>query len=148
MALEKSLHHSFDLIIPKKDYGYIYHLLDENDQIIYVGQTLNIYSRLSSHILNGKKFIKFFLYEYPCKDLCAQEAKHILKHSPKLNLLLPPNSGWYSFNAYKKINPFMKGKKTKINNLIKKLGISWDFKNYLHESSWLIISNALRGSHE
>jgi len=63
----------------------VYFLLDE-DEIVYIGQSTNIYRRLSSHLsLKKFKFTKFAYLEFPINLLSNEEVKYIKKFKPKYN---------------------------------------------------------------
>jgi len=57
----------------------IYYLLDANDEVIYIGQTRNLYSRLIKHRFAGKNFVRYTFF--PCEegDLDRLEQEAIAK---------------------------------------------------------------------
>ncbi len=63
----------------------IYYLIDANDEVIYVGKTLSLYSQLLNHKLAGKNFVRFS--SFPCEedDLDRLEREAISKFKPVLN---------------------------------------------------------------
>lgn len=71
----------------KRAWGYFFvYVLSDNDNIIYIGASSNIYNRLMQH--KGQKiFDTVLLIELPTKeDLRAMEKKLIMKYEPKYNV--------------------------------------------------------------
>lgn len=67
----------------------IYFLL-EDSQIVYVGQSVNIYARIANHANeNLKKFTHYSFIECDRKDLSELEALYIGYLAPKLNTVMP-----------------------------------------------------------
>lgn len=107
--------------------GYVYHLLDEEDNVVYVGSTINIYQRYASHLQSDKYFLKIRFWEVSKRDMFNIEAEHIIKLYPKYNSNLPNNDVWFSFEKYKKQDPFLKGKKSKANKIMRQKGWNYEF---------------------
>lgn len=64
----------------------IYFLLQGNC-IVYVGQSINLHSRVVDHICSKKKvFDRFLMVEYPKKLLNRMEARYIAHFHPKYNV--------------------------------------------------------------
>ena len=63
----------------------IYYLIDANDQIIYIGQTQNLYAQLLHHKFAGNYFVRFSFF--PCQegDLDRLEQEAIYQLKPVLN---------------------------------------------------------------
>lgn len=75
----------------------IYFLMNRKKEVIYIGKSTNILSRVKVH--KSKKHIKFHSYNYiefdfPEKDLCLLERLFIVKFKPKLNKQCNPD--WQS----------------------------------------------------
>jgi len=65
-------------------YGY---LLYNNDEIVYVGLTQNIESRVSSHKRTGKNFDKVIVESFECNTLAVNwEKKYISEYNPIYNI--------------------------------------------------------------
>jgi hypothetical protein len=69
-------------------YGYVYFLLNKNE-IVYVGQTLNIEQRLRAHC-RDKKFERVSYIKVLKRDLNYTEAYYIVKFRPPYNQIVPP----------------------------------------------------------
>ena len=66
---------------------FIYFLLDENNEVVYVGQTTNGLQRPYSHIIN-KEFNRVIIIPCDINELDEFENKYILKYRPKYNKIL------------------------------------------------------------
>lgn len=65
--------------------GYIYYLVYE-DQVVYVGQTVNLEARIGSHISGKEKLFDTIKYkEYPISQLFEEELKEIKRFTPIYN---------------------------------------------------------------
>ncbi len=64
----------------------IYYLLDDKQQVIYVGQTVNLYDRLPVH--RDKVFTSFSFFPCAIEDLKKLEQEAIIYFNPKLNRCL------------------------------------------------------------
>jgi excinuclease UvrABC nuclease subunit len=83
--------------IPLKKIAGCY-LLWKDDEIIYVGQSVNIIARIGVHS-EHKEFdeYSYFELEHPTKDeLNELEAALIIKYAPSLNQALPHNKRYAS----------------------------------------------------
>lgn len=78
-------------------YPCIYYLF-KGEEIVYVGSTANIYSRIAKHI-KTKDFDSFTYRKVTNKDIFEVEAREIIKHQPKLNLTLPASIYWSQSKA-------------------------------------------------
>lgn len=69
----------------------VYFLVDtNNDEVVYVGQSTCIKSRLTQHYRNGKKdFDAFYYQECDKSELNDKEAEAIIELNPKYNESLP-----------------------------------------------------------
>ena len=74
----------------------IYFLIS-NNEIVYVGQTINFYGRLTAHIKNKNKiFDSYFIEKHSKSKLDDYETEYILKFRPIYNKKLPENSYYKS----------------------------------------------------
>ncbi len=111
-----------NLIEQEHKRSFIYFLINEEDEIIYIGQTISLFARISSHLLS-KKFVKV---KYFCisSDISNEaEAEAIILHKPFLNYNIPPNKKYVYLEWFQRANPCLKGKMHKIKKAIRKLGI-------------------------
>jgi len=69
-------------------YAGIYFLID-CDEIVYVGQSHDVKSRLSTHSNSNKNFNKYYFIKCQPEELNRLEAYYILKFRPKYNISLP-----------------------------------------------------------
>ena len=74
--------------IPQHDHC-VYLLFDDYRDVIYVGQTRNLKTRIYQHILDGKPFSQFECIPCTEDEVTNLEAEYIIKHNPKLNTKLP-----------------------------------------------------------
>jgi hypothetical protein len=72
--------------IPLNMVSAVYFLLDESDEIVYVGQSTNALGRLGTHLAEGtKEFVAAIAVPVPVEDLLEVEAKYINAYKPKYN---------------------------------------------------------------
>lgn len=129
---------------PKKGLGYVYHLFNTDDMLLYVGHTTNIYIGIGKHILNKKCVYKIKYWEVPLLELTNIVAEHIIKFNPPLNKVIPQNNKWMLFSTYIRINPVVKGKAVKIKKILKEKG--WEYqRDCLMIHQWEEIANILLG---
>ena len=62
------------------------YLLHQGDVVVYVGQSTDIYTRVSKHHSDGKIFDYFSFIECEKSKLNSEEVKFIRKFSPKYNV--------------------------------------------------------------
>lgn len=67
-----------------KTMGYIYYLFYKNE-LVYIGQTIDLPNRISSHICSDKVFDKVLYKDCPTETLTTTEIEEIKKHKPILN---------------------------------------------------------------
>lgn len=131
------------------NYNYIYFLISKEYEIVYIGSTCNIYTRLSSHLNSNKNFESIKFFQVPKEIASEIEADLIIKYDPKYNLCIPNNELWISLARYKKIDVTAKGNLVKIRKILKQKG--WKFHyDCLRKSQWEEICELLRtrGNHE
>ena len=73
-------------------------MLFENEKIVYVGQTKNLYNRIYQHSRHSDNilFTHFEMLEVEESATNDLEAELIVKYQTKHNLTLPTNSKYYS----------------------------------------------------
>jgi hypothetical protein len=130
------------IFILKKGFGYVYHLLDENNNILYIGSTKLIYNRIEQHIKSKKNIRKVIFWPFPWDQLLVEEANQIIKYKPPLNLVLHSNGNWMSKETFQKKNPIVKGKSVKIRHLMSKHGFYKEM-GCLTLEQWEIIAKEL-----
>lgn len=83
----------------------IYFLFDGNE-VVYVGQSVNILARINVHLAQEKKaFDAFAFVEYPQDVLNEVEAAYIVKLCPRYNTGLPQNQTWANLETiHRKVN--------------------------------------------
>lgn len=78
----------------------IYMLFFEG-QIVYIGQSINIFSRVSRHTQEGKKrFDKFSFFKCERQFLDGIESELIHRYSPKYNSTIIPGGGYFSLKQW------------------------------------------------
>ena len=80
----------------------VYHLLYE-EEIVYVGSTINLYSRISSHLNSDKVFDRCLYYPTDYSNLEEEEAIQILNLKPKYNKSLPNQDRFVSHQKLKQM---------------------------------------------
>lgn len=124
--------------------GYIYYLFDKEDEILYIGQTICLHSRISTH-RRAKKIpfnnCKFF--KCPRNELDEIESSEIILHSPRFNVNPPKSSTYFSLDGYKKLDPFVKGKIPKVKRIIREQNIK-NQNGYYHINDLNKISSLMR----
>lgn len=79
----------------------IYKLI-HNNNIVYVGQTTNLYQRFGEHLSGNKIFDECEYEECNVEDLDSKEIQAIITHSPKYNKSIPRNDKYMALTTYKK----------------------------------------------
>lgn len=98
--LEKTTIEAFDSILPKesllpllrptslKAIAGVYFLMNDDDEIVYIGQSVNVAARIGQHCIDKRKhphFTKVAAVSVPASRLLEIEAKYIAAYSPILN---------------------------------------------------------------
>lgn len=131
LNLEKDELNVFRIEIPEVNPAayYLYLLYDENDVLLYIGQTKNILARVGIHISNYPQ-IKYARYcKVPGEQVNEIEAEFILFYWPPLNFTIPTNNKWICLERFQKIHLCLKGKTHKCRKAIKKLNLK-DLRGY------------------
>jgi hypothetical protein len=88
MPTKLIMEYSKEAILELKRYGNIekcgVYFLIKNDEIVYVGQSIRIFSRLYFH-LKDKDYDSFTFIEFEPHMLIYEETRYILKFLPKYN---------------------------------------------------------------
>jgi hypothetical protein len=84
--------------VPVNSDTCIYSLISDG-VCVYVGQTVDIKSRLYQHLLDGKVFDSFEYELCKRKDADISELNEIIKRQPTLNKVLPPNNQYISMTT-------------------------------------------------
>lgn len=89
-------------LMPKKEDYCVYSLLDSNKNIIYVGQSSNLKSRIFNHLSSDKEFdyVEWSLCEEA--DMNNLEAMGIVKANSPMNKILPKNDLYMSIGSIKR----------------------------------------------
>ena len=90
--------------------GYIYYLIDINDEVVYVGQTCDIKNRIASHT-RDKKFKKVLYKEVDVDALADEEFKEILKYLPIYNKAIPIPIYWNTLQEIERAFPVVRDRK-------------------------------------
>lgn len=77
----------------------IYYLIKDSE-IVYIGQSTNMFNRIGSHATAGKKdFDSFYTKPLPRDQLYHHEVREILKHRPRYNKTLPSNKTYANIHT-------------------------------------------------
>ena len=112
----------------------IYFLLD-GDEIVYVGQSKNIFARIGDHVRGSKDFDSFTFIDLDIDgdDLNLAEAELIYRLEPKYNKNVPRSNGQYMLEEHL-VNKFG-GDLDKLREVAKQLGISPRLRGKLYRLS-------------
>ena len=83
---------------------YIYFLFNEKDEIIYVGQTVNLYYRIHCHLKKIKNIKKMAFFQTSKEEANNAEAYFIVKYKPVFNKNIPQNDVYTSLKNFKKVS--------------------------------------------
>lgn len=102
---------------------YIYFLYDGFDQVLYIGQTKNLYTRMGFH-LDSKPNVKKIKYFMVSDEHSSEiEAELILRHSPIYNITIPTNNKYSSIERFQRKYICLKGKTNLIKKTLRQLNI-------------------------
>ena len=76
--------------LPCRDHCGVYFLIQEDD-VIYVGKSINIFNRIARHRSDGREFDSFAYLLCPMDALEQTEATYITAFMPWLNIALGPS---------------------------------------------------------
>jgi hypothetical protein len=107
--------------------GTVIYYLYKDSEIVYIGSTKNLWSRLSTHI-KEKDFDSYEIEKTTEKDRYNDEARLIFKHSPKYNKTLPTNDIYAPISKIMTRGGFPK---ELLEPLYDIMGVEWNDKKYL-----------------
>lgn len=113
----------YNPIDQKRGYGCIYFIFNQNEEILYVGQSFKLYSRFASHLDTKKCRYTLRYFFVKLEVINEAEAECIIKYQPKKNAVIPSNTKWVSIPLLIKRFPVFKGKKRVINKYIRENSI-------------------------
>jgi len=87
---------------------FIYVLMDDNENIVYVGQSKNPVSRMAIHT-KDKEFTKFKFFRCDPEKVNQIEFALYAKHKPKFNRVPPQDDTYFSLDSYKRKTPELRG---------------------------------------
>lgn len=135
---------TFEMHPPEKEKGYIYFLFDEDDNLLYIGQTVCLCNRIACHKKASRiPFKKCQYFECLKSELDDLESLEIIRHNPPFNSAPPKSSEFFNLNKFKKLDPFAKGKAWQIKRIIRNKNIK-NQNGYYHLTDLDIISKELR----
>ena len=106
----------------------------KNDIIVYIGQSINVESRVVAHTKN-KEFDSWNYIKVDSIDLNEVESTYILEYQPKYNKTIPFNKKWISKNN-------IKNKHNIFRNVFNESAENNEFKSlvFLLGNSYILIS--------
>ena len=117
----------------------IYYLWRE-DEIVYIGQSTNILSRVATHLNSVVKVFDSYTYELCEPNLLNKlELESIIKHKPLYNIALPTNADYTTVNAVRKsygVNLWTIKRHIRNNNIVPVMG------GYYHAKDFIGVENA------
>ena len=73
------------------------YFLFQDDEIVYVGQSVDIHARISVHMSDeNKEFDSFSFIEFSDDNLDIHEGDYIMEYRPFLNSTMPKGARWKS----------------------------------------------------
>jgi len=72
------------ITVPFKQGPFVYFLID-GEAIVYIGQSVQLLSRINTHLQNGKQFDKVAVYNVKALGMIDIEAMNIFKYLPFYN---------------------------------------------------------------
>ena len=100
----------------------IYYLI-QDDEIVYIGQSVCIMARISTHYTKKRKLFNRYIYtNVPLDKLDELELKEIIKYSPKYNSDLPGNNTYASMG---KLKAHFRVPEAKLESIIEKNNIGF-----------------------
>lgn len=117
-------------VYPNTHKEIIYFLLDDNDEVVYVGQSITGLARPYSH--RDKLFTKVAVIDCEGKNLDEIETKYIIKYKAKYNK--NHGNGMYSLmkarDTIRELLLYYNFSRTHLNYIIKELNIEPVYYNY------------------
>lgn len=106
----------FDLI--ENPRRYIYALMDEQENILFIGQCQNPETIIYTHI-KSKSFCKYKYFECDPKKASEIHLDLCEKYRPPLNFVAPQSDEYCSLDKFKRLNPEIKGYHSPIRRFLK-----------------------------
>jgi len=85
-----------------KDFRFVVYMLVKNDEVIYVGQSRNLKSRVCSHVGNEADFDYIDFFDVDPFEANNVEADRIVRYNPKFNTTLPKNDTYMAKSTFKR----------------------------------------------
>jgi excinuclease UvrABC nuclease subunit len=98
---------------------FIYALMDEDENILYIGQSKDPVTRIANHT-QSKEFKKFKFFECNPENVNQIEFALYAKYEPQLNRVPPLDNTYCSLDHFKMKNKCMRGKIKIIRDFIAK----------------------------
>lgn len=77
------------------------YFLFQNNEIVYIGSSMNIETRLQTHKNENKKIFESYSFiEFPVEQILEKELEYFLLYKPKYNKALPNNNFLISIKAF------------------------------------------------
>lgn len=87
ISIEEIIESAKQIKLPIGEHPCVYFLI-KDEEIVYVGQTWNVYARIGAHI-KSKEFDSVFMIDVHPSEMSNIEAAYILKFNPVCNKILP-----------------------------------------------------------
>src|SRR3972149_1255965 len=99
--------------VSKQGKGYLYFIFNQLDELIYIGQTTNLFSRFGSHVSCKTTKYTMKYVTSPIESLSEVEAEFILFFNPQNNSSIPANNRWLTIPTFIRKYLILKGKTVK-----------------------------------
>lgn len=114
----------------QEDKSFIYFLYDEEDKIIYIGQTRDFLVRMGTHLKEKKEVKKIRYFLISSKNVDTIEKDLIIKHKPKYNYIKEIKEKPKCFSSLKEYLNFYK---ISVNKFSQKIFCN---REYLRDILW------------
>lgn len=104
-------------------FGYIYYLISEEGEIVYIGKTISLRSRIASH-LKDKIFKRVWYKKVSLDFLDEEEKEQIIKRLPKYNKTIPNDPFWMTIDELQKKFPHIYTRRVKFLRISHDLNIT------------------------
>ena len=106
-----------------KEIGYIYGVFSSTGEVLYVGKTKCIETRMHKHQHVHGKNVDVWYFEVPIEDMDETEARYILRYLPPLNKNFPSNEYVSTLDNYIKVDPRFYSQRVTVLHLLDKAEI-------------------------
>lgn len=127
----------------EEDHTFIYAIFDINEELLYIGQTVDTQNRFSTHQKKIKNAHFFSFIKVPKHRANDIEASLIIKYLPPENNSIPSNDSYFTIQDYQSLDQRFFSNKVKVLRMIQKLGIS-NLNGYFLKEDLQVVSIALR----